>query len=162
MADELMRYTVIDGVGGISFVASATASVAMAAACAHNPKNLDEFLNALDPLYSDLKTYILNGLALFDEANAPGYYAPIHAALKHFDPVEQPVFRVVDEVTREASVQPVQAGVIIFNLPAKRIIQVANSTREIKRTGRGRVFNGRQWTNRVFTYRLPAEWSLVP
>jgi len=99
---------------------------------------------------------------LFDEHNVEGNYEVIHQALKFCSPVEQPVFRVVDDVTREASLQSVKAGAVLFNLPAKRIIQIQNSYREIKRTGRAYVFDGKRMTKSSFSYRLPAEWSLVP
>jgi hypothetical protein len=72
------------------------------------------------------------------------------------------VFRVVDSITREASLRPVKAGAIIFNLKAKRIVQLMNSYREIRRSGRGRIFDGSGYTETVFSYRLPREWALVP
>jgi len=51
---------------------------------------------------------------------------------------------------------------VLFNLNRKRIVQLQNSYREITRTGRHRVFDGRTHTNRVFSYRLPPEWAIVP
>ena len=162
MANELIRYTIIDRSGGASFIASASALTAMMAACSQSPLTINQFLDALEPLYTPLRDHILNGLAVFDEANVPGRYSSIHTALREFEVLEQPVFRVVDEVTREASLQPYQAGAVIFNLRAKRIVQLANTFQELKRSGRGRVFDDGRVTNRVFTYRLPAEWSLVP
>jgi hypothetical protein len=68
----------------------------------------------------------------------------------------------VDDVTRETSLQPVKAGAIIFNLRAKRIVQIVNVYREIQRSGRARVFDGHHLTNTVYKYRLPEEWALVP
>ena len=75
---------------------------------------------------------------------------------------KQPVFRVVDDLTREASLRPVKAGAVIFNLKEKRIVQMMNSYQEIRRTGRGRVFDGDRHTETIFQYRLPEEWALVP
>jgi len=69
---------------------------------------------------------------------------------------------VIDERTREASLQPVKAGVVLFNLVAKRIVQVQNTYRAITRTGRQRIFDGQRLTDRVFSYRLPGEWAIVP
>lgn len=162
MPKELMRYTIIDRSGGASFIAAASAITAMMAACSQNPQSLNDFLDTLEPLYGSLREYVLNGLAVFDEANVPGNYASIHTALREFDVLEQPVFRIVDETTRETSLQPYLAGAVVFNLRAKRIIQLANTFQELKRSGRGRVVDDGRVTNRIFTYRLPAEWSLVP
>ena len=55
-----------------------------------------------------------------------------------------------------------KAGAIIFNLQAKRIVQLMNSYREIRRSGRGHIFDGSGYTETVFSYRLPREWALVP
>ena len=71
--------------------------------------------------------------AAFDEHNVAGNYQAIHAAIKHLPPHELPVFRVVDDVTRQASLQGVKAGVIIFNLPSRRIVQIQNTYSEIRR-----------------------------
>jgi len=60
------------------------------------------------------------------------------------------------------SKQAVKAGVVLFNLSAKRIVQIQNSYREITRSGRARVFDGRGLTNAVYSYRLPRDWAIVP
>jgi len=91
-----------------------------------------------------------------------GHYETIHRALNQLPSHRQPVFRVIDDVTREASLRPVKAGAIIFNLQAKRIVQIVNSYREIRRSGSGRIFDGISHTDRVYRYRLPQEWALVP
>ena len=159
---NLMRCTIVEPAGAISFVVDGDALPALVAACASNPTSAEELLTRADPLYRDLRERVLNGLALFDERNTPGRAAAIHAALDVCAPHEQPVFRVVDERTREASLQPVKAGAVLFNLVAKRIVQLQNSYREINRSGRQRVFDGQRLTNRVFSYRLPTDWAIVP
>jgi|GEM_PF-183653 len=73
-----------------------------------------------------------------------------------------PVFRVIDETTRNESLQPVKVGLIIFNLRAKRIVQVQNSYGVLHRSDRGRYFENGQPTDRLYFYRLPVDWSLVP
>ncbi|MGI8553943.1 MAG: hypothetical protein ACR2PL_24630 [Dehalococcoidia bacterium] len=159
---NLLRCTVIDEHGGVSFITDGDALPALAAACAQNPRDLDEFLRITDRFYHDLRERVLNGLAVFDEYNLHGHYEAIHLAFAYCAPDEQPAFRVVDDVTREMSKQAVKAGVVIFNLPAKRIVQIQNSYREITRTGRARVFDGRAHTNSIFSYRLPRDWAIVP
>jgi len=159
---DVMRYTVIDKRGAVSFIAHCDAFNAMVAACANDPQTLTEFLAHADTYYQSLQDYVLCGLAVFDERNGPGNYRAIHSALDFCRPEEQPVFRVVDDVTREASLRPVKAGLVIFNLRAKRIIQMQNSYPVLKRSGRIRVFDGTNLTNVVHKYSLPADWSVVP
>ena len=159
---NLLRCTLIDSDGGISFVIDGDALPALTAACAEDPVRIDHFLLAAERYYGGIKDRVHNGLAIFDERNAAGHYETIHRALATCPPGTEPVFRVVDEVTREASLQPARAGAIVFNLIAKRIVQVMNSYREIKRSGRARVFDGSSLTSDTFTYRLPREWALVP
>lgn len=159
---NLVRCTIVDEQGTVSFVADGDALPALAAACAQSPLTLEQLLAITDGFYHDLRERVLNGLALFDELNAPGHYERIHQAFAYCAPHEQPVFRVVDDVTREMSKQAVKAGVVLFNLRAKRIVQIQNSYREIRRSGRARVFDGRGPTDAVFSYRLPRDWALVP
>lgn len=159
---DLMRFTVIDRKGGVSFVAHGDALPALVAACARNPSTLEHLLDLADHYYKDLKEYVLSSLAVFDEHNAPGRYEAIHRTLAATPPQEQPPFRIVDDVTREASLRPVKAGAILFNLRAKRIVQIVNTYREIRRSGRARIFDGQRLTNSIFNYRLPADWALVP
>lgn len=159
---NVIRCTVVDGRGAVSFVAHGDALAALTAACATNPSSLEELLERAEPYYHNLKEQVLNGLAIFEERNVEGKYQAIHAALEFCAPHQHPVFRVVDDVTRETSLRPVKAGAVIFNLRAKRIVQIINSYREIRRTGRAQVFDGSNLTGSVYSYRLPKEWALVP
>jgi len=159
---NLIRCTVVDRRGAVSFVAHCDVLSALVAACAASPLSLGDLLELSEPYYRNLRDYVEAGLAVFDERNVRGRYAAIHDALRGTPPHEQPVFRVVDGITREASLRPVKAGAIIFNLKAKRIVQLMNSYREIHRSGRGHIFDGSGYTETVFSYRLPREWALVP
>ena len=157
---NVMRYTVIDDHGAVSFVAPCEASPALVAACARNPGTLEELLDRVEEYYRPLRRDVLNGLAVFDERNSDGKYDAVHAALQFCAPQDLPVFRVVDEPTRDASGQPVRAGAMIFNLRAKRIIQIQNY-QDVERKGRVRVLeNDRRGP--LLPYELPSEWSIVP
>jgi len=159
---NVLRCTILDRSGGVSFLTHGDALPALVAACTRNPGTVEEFLYQVEPNYRNLCDYVQAGLAVFDEHNTGGHYGEIHRSLTRTPRHKQPVFRVVDDLTREASLRPVKAGAVIFNLKAKRIVQMVNSYREIKRSGRGRVFDGDQHTGSVFQYRLPEEWALVP
>jgi hypothetical protein len=159
---NLLRITIIDDSGGISFVSHGEALPALLKACTTDPATIDELLERAEAFYRGLRERVANGLAMFDERNAAGHYDAIHAALEHARPDETPLFRIVDETTREASLRPVKAGAFVFNLIDHRIITLQNGYREITRTGRGEVFDGERMTGAQFTYRLPKRWVLVP
>ena len=112
---------------------------ALVAACAAAPRTLGDLLEATSPFAPELKDRVLSGLAVFDEHNAPGNLARIHAAFEYCRPEEVPVFRILDSATREISLKPVRAGVVLFNLRDKRIVQLQNTYAEIQRKGRIRV-----------------------
>ena len=159
---NVMRYTVIDQRGAVSFVDDCHIAYAFTAACSRSPASLEEFLDTADQFHRSIKERVFCGLAIFDEHNVDGAHSSIHSAFDHLQPEEQPVFRVVDGRTREESLRPVKAGALIFNLNEKRIIQMQNGYPALGRRGRARIFDGERLTNKVFVYRLPEEWALVP
>ncbi len=159
---NLLRCTVIGRSGGVSFIAHGDALPALVNACGFYPQTVEDLLDLTAPFYASLREYVLNGLAVFDEHNASHAYDEIHEALRTAQKYEQPVFRIVDEDTREASLRPVGAGAMLFNLPERRVVQLVNTYREVKREGRSRVFDGSNWTGETFRYRLPRDWALVP
>jgi len=159
---DVMRFTVVDSRGTVSFVAHTSAAVALTAACAQDPVTLGELLAASKQFDRGLHDIVTNGLAVFDEHNLPGDTRAIAAQLAQLPPRETPVFRVLDEQTREASLQPVRAGAILFNLVGKRIVQIANTDEMLARSGEVNYHNGRFLSRRVFEYELPSHWSIVP
>ena len=158
----LMRFTIVDHESTVSFVAPDGVLPALVAACASGPETLADLLDRAAPFTTDLRERVLSGLAVFDEHNAGGNHRWIHAALDFCKKEDTPVFRIVDDRTREASLSPVWAGAVVFNLKAKRIVQIQNTYAEIKRKGRLRVMEGARPTNRIERYELPPEWSVVP
>lgn len=164
MLNDVMRFTVIDASGAVSFVAPCRTMEALVAACAGEPHTLGQLLQLAAQFEPDVPERVLSGLAVFDEHNSPTNLASIHAALEELRPAELPVFRVLDDRTRQASLQPARAGIILFNLPSKRIVQIHNTYAEIRRSGRIRIPPpaGTSGASRVHRYRLPSDWSLVP
>lgn len=159
---DVMRFTVLDEQGTISFVAHSSALTALVAACAEDPATLRELLEATKRYDRSLRDYVLNGLAVFDEYNVPENPQAIHDQLDTLPAPETPVFRVVDERTRDASLESVKAGVVLFNLPRKRIVQIQNMYDTIERAGKVNYHNGRFLSRREFEYELPSSWSIVP
>lgn len=159
---DVMRFTVIDPNTRVSFVAPCPVLDALVAACAQQPRTLVELLDAATPYAPELKERVLSGLAVFDEHNSPDNLERIHAAFRYCRPEEVPVFRILDEATRDMSLRPVRAGIVLFNLREKRIVQLQNTYSEIKRKGRIRVARPLSSIERVHRYELPPDWSLVP
>jgi hypothetical protein len=159
---NLIRLTVIDQSGGVSFIAHGDALPAMVKACSFYPQTLEDLLDLATPFYTSLREYVMSGLAVFDEHNGPGNLKEIHAQLATAPRYQKPVFRIVDDITREASLNPVGAGAVLFNLHERRVVQLVNTYREVRRQGRARVFDGDALTSEIFPYRLPADWALVP
>jgi hypothetical protein len=159
---DVMRFTIVDAQGTISFVAHTSAAIALTAACAENPISVAELLEASRQYDRDLYALVASGLAIFDEHNLPGDVRQIHEQLGSLPPQQTPVFRVLDDTTRDASLQAVRAGVILYNLSKKRIVQIANTYETLTRSGEVNYHNGRFLSRRVLSYKLPPEWSIVP
>ena len=147
---NLMRFTVVGNDGSVSFVYDGAALDALIRACADGPGTVGEFFTAAARRVPAVGEHVTCGLAVFDEHNAPGAYIPIHEAIKHFPSDEWPVFRIVDDVTREGSLRSTRTGVIVFNLVERRVVQIQNSYAEI--------LDMSQWVRRL----QRAGWRIVP
>lgn len=159
---ELMRLTIIDPMTTISFVAHASASIALTAVCATNPQTLDDVLTNVTRFDRKLPRLVRHGLAVFDEHNTPDDHRAIEALVAAQPHDDLPVFRVVSETTRAASLEPVKEGVVLFNLPKQRIVQIMNTYEPLQRAGEVNFHNGQFLSMRRFAYELPAHWSIVP
>jgi hypothetical protein len=159
---DVMRLTVVDPSGTVSFVAHSSAALALTAACAGDPPTLDELLLASQRFDRGLRDRVLEGLEIFDRHNGPGNLHIIHGLLATLPPRDMPVFRVLDDVTRQASLDPVRAGVVLFNLINRRIVQIQNTYEPLARAGEVNYHNGRFLSIHLLTYELPSHWSIVP
>jgi len=158
----LMRFTVVDEQSTVSFVGPDRALHALVAGCASGADTISDLLDRAAPFVRDLRERVLSGLAVFDEHNSRGNARWIHAAFDYCRAEEIPVFRVLDDRTREISLSPVWAGAVVFNLKSKRIVQIQNTYTDIKRKGRLRVLEGASPSNRIHRYELGPEWTVVP
>ncbi|HEX6122083.1 MAG TPA: hypothetical protein VFY89_02930 [Ktedonobacterales bacterium] len=159
---DVMRLTVLDPESTVSFVAHCSAALALTAACASDPSTLHELLAASQRYDRGLRQHVLHGLAVFDEHNLSDDLRAIHRQLAELPARETPVFRVLDPITREASLRPVRAGNVLFNLPAKRIVQIENTYEPLARTGEVNFHNGKFLSIRLLSYELSPAWTIVP
>ncbi|MGH2447265.1 MAG: hypothetical protein ACRDFS_01475, partial [Chloroflexota bacterium] len=127
-----------------------------------NPGTLQAMLARVDQIDRRLRDHILAGLAVFDEHNVEDNYDHIHGCLASDRDDDDPVFRVVDDVTRQRSLRPTKTGLIIFNLKDQRIVQMLNHFYAVERAGEVHLHNGERYSKRTVTYQLPETWSIVP
>jgi hypothetical protein len=159
-----MRYTVVDAGGSVSFVGPCHALKMLVAACAQMPTTLAEVLAHLRRLDRQFADEVGDALAVFDEHHVGGAADP-RASIT---PVaaggiaERPVFRVLDAASREASLRPVGAGLVLFNLIERRIVQVHNTYAAVERQARGRLRRNGRPVQTFYSYDLPEEWRVVP
>ena len=158
----MIRYSVADDDGTVSFQGPAHAMKMLVAACARGATTLDELLDYTLRYDDQFSRNIFDGLAVFDEHNSRENTSQIDEILANRAPTDWPPFPVYNDPTRRASTQPGRAGMIVFNLRTKRIVQVHNSYAEIQRRDRGRIREGGRPTRTLYYYDLPSEWSIVP
>jgi hypothetical protein len=129
---DAIRYTFVETTGTVSFVADCRYLAAVVSACVENSPTLSRVLDVVARRDRRLREQVRKGLLVFDEHNTREDHQAIDEAVATLPSRELPVFRVVGEATREASLRPAHAGVIIFNLLERRIVQVQNAYVDIE------------------------------
>jgi hypothetical protein len=158
---ELLRFTIVDERGTVSFVGDSFFLQPLVAACASGPRTLHDLLNAADTIDKRIREYVLCGLAVFDEFNTTDNYSSIQNHIRILEGEEGPVLRVLDEVTMAESNRPTRTGFVIFNLLERRIVQGQNLFGDIGR-GEAHIHNGRRYSRQTVPYELPDTWVIVP
>ena len=158
---ELLRFTIVDRRGTVSFVGDSFFLQPLVAACASHPQSLNELLAGADTIDKRIREYVLCGLAVFDEFNTTDNYQSIQNHIRVLEGEEGPVLRVVDEVTMAESNRPTRTGFVIFNLLERRIVQGQNLFGDISR-GEAHVHNGQRYSRQTVPYQLPDSWNVVP
>lgn len=157
-----MRFTIVDAAGTISFAGPPHGLKALAAVCSAGAADHRALLEGLAGYDARLATQVLDGLAVFDEHVSSANPASIAAWMSDPERPRAQPFRVLDDTTRQASLEPRRLGVVIFNLLARRIIQIQNSYAELLRSDRGRIRVDGQPTRQYYHYSLPEEWQILP
>ncbi|MDQ3524270.1 MAG: hypothetical protein M3451_04355 [Chloroflexota bacterium] len=156
------RFNVIDPAGVVSFMGPRHGSKMIAAACGANHRDVYGVLTFVHSLDERWAREIERGLEAFDAetrqlntAHTTSYREAAHHNWHR-------PFRVVDHVSRQASMKPGPLGLLVVNLKEHRIIQVDNRSIGLRRTDRGRVRRNGKPTRMLFRYRLPSDWAIVP
>jgi len=157
----MMRFTIVDDRSTTSFLAPPHVLKAITACCARGVSTVREVLSMLAEYDAILANEIRDQLSVFREHNTSSDTGWIQA---RFDQAldEAGPFDVLDERTRRVSLEPTRLGLVVFNLPARRIVQVQNTYANLQRSDRGRVRRNGKPTQTFYSYTLPADWSIVP
>ena len=158
----MMRFTVIDSAGTSSFVGPGHCLKVLVAGCSRGPDSLARLMESVrgyDPAFVDR---VRAELARFDEHVVREDQATIDKWLEQDHTNRLPTFRVFDQRLRNMSLLPEKLGVVLFNLPEKRIIQIQNAYGEVLRQDRGRIREDGKPVNRYYHYSLPSSWQLLP
>jgi hypothetical protein len=158
----VMRFTVIDPDTTVSFCGAGHLLKMATAVVADGAITVRSLIDGLAPLDDAATARIRSELAVFDEHCLPGDVAATAAWFDGDEGHAEAAFRVVDELTRRMSTRSERLGLVLFNLNERRIVQVQNSYGALRRQDRGRIRNDAQPTSRLYRYRLPEEWSIVP
>ena len=157
---HVMRFTVVDARGALSFVAPAHLMKAFAAACAQGASDALALLTQAAVWDHHAVAAIRRDLHVFDEYHTVEEPSRLETWLQA-ERRARP-FRVLDSTSRRMSLEPAGSGLVVFNLLKRRIVQVQNSFAELRRRDRGRVRRNGKPTPELYRYELPSEWAILP
>lgn len=158
---QMMRFTIVDDSGTTSFTAPPHLLKAIAACCARGVETTRDLVAMLADYDGCSASEIRDGLLIFREHNTQNDTRWIRERFDDGDEDSGP-FDVLDERTRRASLEPARLGLVVFNLVARRIVQVQNTYANLQRSDRGRVRRDGKPVPTFYSYELPADWSIVP
>jgi hypothetical protein len=158
----LMRFTLVDSSGAISFRGPGHGLKMLTAACSFGARSHREVLDQLESLDRCLADSVRNGLSKFDEHCIESEPESVDRWIESHESLSDQPFRVFNQVMRRASLMPERLGIVIFNLQEQRIVQVQNSYGTLLRSDRGRIRQDNRPTSRFYSYDLPNDWSIVP
>lgn len=158
----MMRFTVIDHEGTMSFTGPGHGLKLLVAGCSHGPESAGALLQSIRAYDEAFVDRVKFELARFDEHVVRDDQRSIEAWLSSEVAPVFPAFRVFNQRLRNMSLWPEKLGVVLFNLPEQRIVQIQNAYGELLRRDRGRFRQGGTPVNRFYHYSLPDSWQLLP
>jgi hypothetical protein len=156
-----MRFTIIDERQTVSFLAPPHLLKALAATCSRGAATVKDVVSLLEEYDLHVARAIRDGLAVNAEHATSDDAVWTHRRIEE-SPDDPGPFAVVDDVTRQASLKSGALGMVVFNLRAKRIVQVENSYAPLQRSDRGRLRLKGRPVSTFYSYTLPDDWSIVP
>jgi hypothetical protein len=159
---QQVRITFIDLNGTVSFGAEGHVLKMLAHACSRNPVDFGEVLGILDKLDPETAISTRKGIAKFDEFVVADDPDSITEWLQSNDPIDGQPIRLVDPRFREATLTPLELGIVLFNLPDRRVVQIENKYGALQRRDRGRLRREGRPVAQIYRYELSDDWSLLP
>ncbi|HQY30638.1 MAG TPA: hypothetical protein PK691_05100 [Thermomicrobiales bacterium] len=159
---QLIRITFIDATGTVTFGAEGHIVKMITHICTEYPSSFGAVLDRLEILDPDAALAVRIGLARFDEFVIAGRPDSLTAWLADHDPGTGVPIRLIEPRLREYTLAPLPLGIIIFNLPDRRIIQIENTYGTILRKDRGRLRRNGRPVRQIYRYELSDDWSLLP
>lgn len=156
------RINMIDERGTISLLSPSHGPKMLTALAGLELASARDMLQAVAALDASWIWHVQSQLAMFDEFNIDELTDDWREMIEGRDSAVHPAFRVIDTTTRQRSLQPASLGLIVFNLKEHRIIQVHNNGDDLEREGEGRYREDGHPQDRMYSYILPPNWSLVP
>lgn len=156
-----MRFTLIDQIGTISCTGQGHVVKAITAACslgATDSKGILDRVNSFDNAFAQS---VRSELAVFDEHVVADRVETIDRWIDQ-NPVPDVAFRVLDQRLRNRSLEALSLGVVLFNLPKRRIVQIENAYGGLQHTDRSRIRVDGVPKQQIYGYRLPDSWTIVP
>jgi hypothetical protein len=158
----MMRFTVIDDSGTVSFAGPGHCLKALTAACSTGASTLPALLERVQSYDAMFVDSVRRSLAQFDEHVVESDLASIVTWLDRDPDTGHAVFRVFNQRLRNMSLMPEPLGVVLFNLRDRRIVQIQNTYGQLLRKDRGRIRVAGKPVNRYYHYALPDSWELLP
>lgn len=124
--------------------------------------NLTELLEQVRRFDEQFVDQVRNELARFDEHVVADNAESIERWMERPEHETPEAFRVFNQQLRNLSLTSGRLGVVLFNLPERRIVQIENSYGELLRKDRGRIRVDGKPVSRYYHYALPESWTLLP
>ena len=159
---QFVRITFIDQNSTVSFGAEGHVLKMLAHACSRNPVDFNEVLAILDKLDPETAYTTRRGISQFDEFVVRDDPDSVTAWLADNDPADGRPIRLVDPRLREATLSPLELGIVLFNLPDRRVVQIENRYGSLLRKDRGRMRRDGRPVAQIYRYELSDDWSLLP
>ncbi len=134
----------------------------LVAGCSYSPASAAALLNSIRSYDESFIDNVKFELARFDEHVVHDDPRSIDDWLSGQTEPGNTAFRVFNQRLRNMSLLPAKLGVVLFNLPEQRIVQIQNAYGEVLRRDRGRFRQGGAPVNRFYHYSLPDSWQLLP
>jgi hypothetical protein len=146
----MVRYTVFDPEKVVSFPGDAELAHHLTAACASEPRLLEDLLLGVETYRRGEVERVMHGLLHYDAQRQRNECTEVGE-----------IFEVTDKRTREAASSVEQDGLVVFDLASKNISALGFPGRALR--ARGRMISRVPSSNieRETLYALTDEWSVV-